>query len=255
MKYTIFISDTHLGNIEDGNIAQVIINCLKLYENELDSLYLLGDIFNVWVGDEQKSQPEIQNFLNYIISLSAKNIKVFIMHGNRDFLMGEDLCKHLNAKLLQDPYLIDINNKKVLLTHGDLLCTDDKPYQRLRKIVHNKIIQNLFLALAYKLRYGIAIYMRKLSMRKHLKNIQQNTKHKYKQEYKYKDKELDINLNELEAWYQTHKFDTVIHGHTHKTALYAYDNYNRMVLSDWHEDGGTYAIFDGNNIYLKKYSI
>ncbi len=252
--YSLFISDTHLGSSEDGNIQSLVINCIKSYaeQGKLDNLYLLGDIFNFWIGDEQINQPQIQDFLNYLIQLSLNGIKIFIMQGNRDFLMGKNLCNYLNCRLLPDPYILNLysgnQDIKLLLTHGDLLCTDDKNYQLLRKVVNNQRLQKIFLYFPYKIREKIALYMRKLSIRKQQQSLKNNQKNKNRYNF-------DINYQALDLWHKKYNFDVLIHGHTHNTKLHKYTNYTRMVLSDWHKDGGTYAVFDGTKLYLKKYLV
>ncbi len=229
----LFLSDMHLHN---ACIQNKVIACIEMHKPYLKQLYLLGDIFNVWIGDEQRLEEHLQPFMHCIKGLKKLNIDVFIMHGNRDFLMGSVLCAYLNCVLLPDPYILHYSGKKFLLTHGDILCTNDVAYQRLRRILRNKYVQWFFLKLPYSYRQNIAMYIRKKS------------KGKINYTKKTLNAKYDINMNGLENWYHRYAFDIVIHGHTHQSYHYYTKDYQRIVLSDWHKHGGTYAIIQAENI-------
>jgi UDP-2,3-diacylglucosamine hydrolase len=233
----LFLSDMHL---QDTSIQNNVIDCIEKHRPHLKQLYLLGDIFNTWIGDEQRLDKNLQKFMLYIKNLKSFNIDVFMMHGNRDFLMGNDLCAYLNCVLLADPYILNHHNKKILLTHGDFLCTHDIAYQRLRCIVRNKYIQKLFLSLPYAWRKNIAEYIRNSSK----KHTQTSLKHTLNIKY-------DVNLDEIENWHTKYQFDIILHGHTHQSYHYYNQHYQRVVLSDWHKHGGTYAVIYSNENTLK----
>jgi len=242
----LFISDTHLGEgSKDSYITQnIVIDCIKQHQKTLTDLYLLGDIFNIWIGDAQRFDEKLLPFINYLQSI-ANTCNIYFMHGNRDFLVNHNFCKHIPCKLINDPTCITLDTKKILLTHGDLLCIDDINYQKLRKIIRRTWIQKIFLSIPYKIRYNIANFMRKLSIKSQKSIISQSKNYK----------KVDVNLQELNAWYLKYGFDILLHGHTHVSGKYIYQGYERLVLSDWHSDGGTYAIFDGKELKIEKFII
>ena len=150
---TYFISDLHLEKIE-SSIVSIFSEFLERLDQD-DQLYILGDLFESWIGDDNVS--ELSEFVgNQLNSLSERGVNISIMHGNRDFLIGNDFCNAASIKLINDPCIVEMNGEKVMLTHGDQLCTDDIEYQTFRSIVRNPIWQKDFLNFPISKREKIA---------------------------------------------------------------------------------------------------
>ena len=192
-----------------------------------DKLYILGDFFNLWIGDDHNAKY-IEILEKKFLNLKHKNIRIFIMRGNRDFLIGEKLAKRFSATLLPDPFKINIKNKSILLTHGDLLCTNDKIYIKYRNFVQSKLIKSIFLSLPYFVRNNIANFIRNKSKKRNADIIKNN------------DKSIaDVNITDVEKLIEKFNATLLIHGHTHKeltqelllpkTKIKA----KRIVLGEW----------------------
>lgn len=213
---TYFVSDLH---INENSSKTLELFCLFLQKTlkAYDQLYILGDFFNLWIGDDHDAtylRVLEQEFLN----LKHKNISIYIMRGNRDFLIGEKLAKRLSATLLPDPYKINIKNKSIVLSHGDLLCTNDRLYTTYRKIVQSKFIRSIFLSLPYKLRNKLADYVRQKSKKRNHKLRTATIKDIY-----------DVNQDEVKKLIDKFNATLLIHGHTHKQLTSS----NRIVLGEW----------------------
>ena len=150
---TYFISDLHLEKIE-SSISTIFSEFLERLDED-DQLYILGDLFESWIGDDNVSELSVF-VVNQLKLLSKKGIQVSIMHGNRDFLIGNDFCDAASIQLINDPCIIDINDEKAMLTHGDQFCTDDHEYQAFRSVVRNPIWQKDFLNFPISKREKIA---------------------------------------------------------------------------------------------------
>jgi len=156
-----FISDLHLQESRP-ELTKAFINFLTKKINSEDELYILGDFFEQWIGDDHENQ---------FINLIKKNLrekttsgsKIYFMHGNRDFLIGKKFCNDVNSILLDDPHELEISRKKILLMHGDSLCTDDKDYQEFRSLVRNKNWQEEFLSKDLNERMEVAKSLREVS--------------------------------------------------------------------------------------------
>ena len=139
-----FISDLHLDHKRE-DIKEALFKFLDSDALEFKNLYILGDLFEVWIGDDFED-----NFTNQVIlrlkQFSLKDKNIFIMHGNRDFLLGEEFTKKCGAKLISDPLILDSEGKKIMLSHGDIFCTDDLEYQNFKEEVRNDMWQKEFLA-------------------------------------------------------------------------------------------------------------
>lgn len=214
MTVTLFISDLHLSP-ENPAITDCFIRFLEREAVQADALYILGDLFEVWVGDDVED-----DFVRKIIDNLKKWPKpLYLMQGNRDFLMGQAFANKIKAKLLPDPTVIDLYGEPVLISHGDLLCTGDKSYLRFRKLVRQKWLQKIFLWLPLSFRQKIADKLRQES-HKYMKNLAPEI--------------MDVTPEAVNEWLKLYKVKRMIHGHTHKPAIYA----NRTVLPVWHEEGG-----------------
>ncbi|MBC7984055.1 MAG: UDP-2,3-diacylglucosamine diphosphatase, partial [Candidatus Obscuribacterales bacterium] len=135
MPSTLFISDLHLDAARSDITAQ-FLNFLAVEARKSAALYILGDLFESWIGDDDPDADK-QRVQVALRNLTASGIPCYVMHGNRDFLLGEAFLARTGCCLLTDPVTIDLHGRRVLLLHGDLLCTDDRAYQRLRRIVRN----------------------------------------------------------------------------------------------------------------------
>ena len=216
---TYFISDLHLERIESP-----ITNIFTKFLDELnqnDSLYILGDLFESWIGDDNVSELS-QYISDRLLLLSEQDISVAIMHGNRDFLIGEDFCKASSIKLINDPQIIEIDTKKVMLTHGDELCTDDSEYQAFRSVVRNPLWQKDFLNFPISKREKIA---------GEAKDASKDSKESKAMEI------MDVNTDAVLKAFNDHDIEIMIHGHTHRPNIHKVSNegknLTRYVLGDW----------------------
>ena len=216
---TYFISDLHLERIESPitNIFTAFLDDL----NQNDSLYILGDLFESWIGDDNVSELS-QYISDRLLMLSERDISVAIMHGNRDFLIGEDFCKASSIELINDPLIIEINTKKVMLTHGDELCTDDKEYQAFRSVVRNPLWQKDFLNFPISKREKIA---------GEAKDASKDSKENKAMEI------MDVNTDAVFKAFNDREIEIMIHGHTHRPNIHKVSNegknLTRYVLGDW----------------------
>lgn len=234
MKKTYFISDLHL-EIGKPEIAEIFLKFMQTEAINADALYILGDFFEVWIGDED-NDVFINKIKLALKTLTQQGIPVYFIHGNRDFLIGNKFAKETGIKLLSDPSIIDLYGYPTLIMHGDLLCTDDKDYLRFRKIVRNKLVQFLFLLLPIRYRKKIA---RKLRM-----NSQKNYKNKSYQI-------MDAVPETIKTVMSNYKVNFLIHGHTHRPNIHYFwiqkQLIQRIVLSDWETTGHYLLITDKNS--------
>lgn len=220
MIRTLLIADLHLieNKVEKTNL---FIKFCQEKAAEADQLFILGDLFNTWLGDDLS----LDMYPNVILALKtlSQTTKVFVTKGNRDFLLGDEFVKQTNCTLLNTPYLLETNHKDYVLIHGDELCTNDKQYQRLKSFLHNSITQFIFLHLPTKIRLKLGGHLRKKSI-----NAQQ-----------YKSRVImDINQNTTDQLMQKYPGANLIHGHTHRQNTHHNAQYIRYVLGDWDIDKG-----------------
>lgn len=222
MEY--FISDLHLSAQEPG-ITHAFLNFLEHIAPTGDALYILGDFFESYIGDDD-TDPFITIIIDALAKLTKTGFPIYLMHGNRDFLIGKQFAKKSGVALIPDPTVITIGNKHLLLMHGDSLCTEDKAHQRFRKITGNKIAQRIFLWLP-------------LSFRKKLANDLRNESMK---ENRYKSAEMmDVSQNAVDHVIKKYNADKLIHGHTHRPMI----SEKRIVLGSW-ETQGNYLEVDAD---------
>jgi len=221
---TLFIADLHLQTEEPAITA----GFLRFFRGEAKSaaaLYILGDLFEAWIGDDdpQPLHAEIAAALN---QLHQQGVPCFFIHGNRDFLLGRRFARDSLMTLLPEKKVLELYGRRVLILHGDTLCTDDVAYQNFRKKVHNPLIQKLFLMLPLKWRLAIAARMRANS--------------KASNQGKSLDI-MDVNPQAVISEMQTSGVEWMIHGHTHRPAIHEVALQNktghRVVLGAWHEEG------------------
>ena len=211
-----FISDLHLDHKRE-DIKKAFFKFLESEAYEFKNLYILGDLFEVWIGDDFED-----DFTNQVISklkkFSQSNKNIYIMHGNRDFLLGEKFAEKCGAKLIPDPLILDGKGKKIMLSHGDIFCTDDMEYQDFKEKVRNEKWKIEFLSKNLRDREEIAKNLRKESSVKNAK----------KQDYL-----MDVNKSEVEKIAQENKIEILIHGHVHRPKIHNEVFGQRIVLGDW----------------------
>ena len=220
----LFISDLHLTR-ERPNITQLFIKFLNEQANKAEALYILGDLFEVWLGDDM-ILPDYQDAIASIKKLTNSGIPVYIMYGNRDFLMRDRFEVLTGAKLIHEPHIIDLYGQPTLLLHGDTLCTDDIEYQKLRTMVRNPEWQDDVLSRSPEERLALARKFRDIS----------------KEETSQKESNImDVNQLAVEQTMREHNVLRLIHGHTHRPGFHQFmlDNkqVERIVLGDWYESG------------------
>lgn len=223
-EQTLFISDLHLDPARP-HITQLFLRFLRTEATHANALYILGDLFEVWLGDDDLSEHNLL-VIHALRALSDSGVRVFLMHGNRDFLMGERFCSMSGALLLQDPAKIELYDTPTLLMHGDLLCTDDHKYMDFRSRVRTQEWQDDFLS-------------KPLQERDHIvRNLRQESKDEMATKEQYI---MDVNQDAVMATMRDHQVLRLIHGHTHRPDTHALllDQHpaTRIVLGDWHDTG------------------
>ena len=224
MNKIIFISDLHLDE-SYPDITALFLTFLKNITQDTDALYILGDFFEAWIGDDNLS-PFNQSIIDALKTATDKNLKIYIMHGNRDFLLGKKFMKRTGCQLLPDEFIISLFGTPTLLMHGDTLCTEDLGYLKSRKKMRCWLIQKLFLLKSLEKRVLIAARYRQASQR-HIATLS--------------DYLMDVTQTEVERVMQKHKVQHLIHGHTHREAVHTFElNHQpatRTVLGAWHTRG------------------
>lgn len=211
-----FISDLHLEQ-NKPHLTKAFENFINSKVNSHDELFILGDFFEQWIGDDNEDNF-IKGIKNILKLKTTEGLKIYFMHGNRDFLIGDKFCKDVGAKLLKDPFIFNLNGKKIMLMHGDSLCTDDKDYQEFRNLVRNKDWQKDFLSKDLKERKEVAKSLREIS------SLENKTKD---------EAIMDVNHDEVLRIIENHSIDVLIHGHTHRPYIHDENGVPRMVLGDW----------------------
>jgi len=225
MPHTLFISDLHLCE-DQPHITQLFLSFMRNTAPRADALYILGDLFEYWAGDDDRNTPFHQQIVKAIHEVSTHGTAVFIMHGNRDFLMGKQLMQDCSATLLRDPTLIDLYGTPTLLTHGDALCTDDVEYQIFRKKVRAAAWRNDFLNQPLQQRIDQIEQLRKMS---------EESKQSKAMDI------MDVNLAAVADLFRINNYSRMIHGHTHRQKHHQHQvdakTCERWVLGDWHQTG------------------
>ena len=210
-----FISDLHL---QATQAATFDVWRQYMQSTPADAVFILGDLFEVWVGDDALQNGSFELQCAEVIRQTAARLPVFFMHGNRDFLVGGALMHHCSARLLDDPTVLVFEGQRWLLSHGDALCIDDLPYMQFRAQVRSPEWQQAFLAQALPERQAIARGLRAQSEAKK----QPGTVY------------ADVDPDTTRQWLLAAQAPTLIHGHTHRPATHDLGNgMQRVVLSDW----------------------
>lgn len=222
---TLFISDLHLCATRPA-INRVFYDFLRDQARGAEALYILGDLFEYWAGDDDLDDPFNRDVADALATLSDHGTRVYFLHGNRDFLIGEELARHARFALLNDPTLINLYGTPTLLMHGDTLCTDDVSYMEFRNTVRNPQRIAGFLA-------------RPLSERK--AQIEELRRRSEAEKSRKPPAIMDVNQEAVADILRSHGYPRLIHGHTHRPdrhdLLIDGRHCERWVLADWYQTG------------------
>ncbi|MCK5726124.1 MAG: UDP-2,3-diacylglucosamine diphosphatase [Thiotrichaceae bacterium] len=226
-KSTWFISDLHLSP-ERSDLIRLFHDFLDDIQDKADALYILGDLFEFWIGDDVIDSPLGQAYnsiIEHLAKLSRSGVKLYLTTGNRDFLLSQKFFQCTEITALNDYHVITVYKQKILLCHGDTLCTDDRGYQRLRKLLRLRLVQMIYLALSLENRIQRAKKIRNYSI-KHTQK-KQNTI-------------LDVSTTTVDEIMTKFQVDLLIHGHTHRPNTHHFQlasgvKAQRMVLGDWQD--------------------
>jgi UDP-2,3-diacylglucosamine hydrolase len=236
---TLFISDLHLEESRP-DITDAFLTFLREKAAGVKQLYILGDFFEAWIGDDERT-PLQEQIAAALKQLSDSGTAIFLMHGNRDFLIGEDFCHRAGATLLDDPTVIDLYGTPTLLLHGDSLCTADVEYQKFRANMRNPQMQKMMLARPLEDRQQMAKQLRALSMAKNQGKAEDI---------------MDVTPEEVVKELEAHGVQLMIHGHTHRPAVHELEANGkparRIVLGDWHSHLWWLEVQPGKEAELKK---
>jgi UDP-2,3-diacylglucosamine hydrolase len=226
VPHTLLISDLHLSP-ERPRINQVFFDFAAGIAAQADAVFILGDLFDYWAGDDDVADPFNASVADALARLSGRGVKLRLMQGNRDLLLGEAFARRCGAELIPDSIVIDLHGTKTLILHGDTLCTDDVKYQRFRSWARNPVLQRLFLCLPLALRRSQIRRMRSMS-EKHKKATSPEI--------------MDVAQATVERVLRSHAYPRLIHGHTHRPARHVHTvdgrRCERWVLNDWYQRGG-----------------
>ena len=226
MSHTLFISDLHL-TAERPGINQQFFEFLEQVAPAAQALYILGDLFEYWIGDDDTEDPLNNRVADALAQFTQRGVAVYLMHGNRDLLIGQAFAARSGAHLIPDPSVIDLHGTRTLLMHGDTLCTEDIEYQKFRAYAHNPQTQSNFLKQTLAARH-----LQMHGMRAHSEASKSN---------KAADI-MDVAPGAVEQALREHGYPRLIHGHTHRPARHVHTVDGRVcerwVLNDWYVHGG-----------------
>jgi len=221
---TLFISDLHLDADRPASIAR-FLDFMEREASQANALYILGDLFEAWIGDDD-TNPSYAPIISALADLKLRGVPCFFMHGNRDFLIGQRFAAATGCRLLAENEVVEIEGDRVLLTHGDLLCTDDKPYMALRAVVRDPAWQREFLAKPPTERRRIADDLRAKSQTAIAAKSEEI---------------MDANQSAVETAMRRHNVSILLHGHTHRPAVHTFSidgqDATRIVLGAWYDQG------------------
>ena len=233
---TLFISDLHLDPSRPA-ITDLFLGFLRDEARQAEALYILGDLFEAWIGDDTPSVAA-DAVAAALRDVSDAGVPVYFIRGNRDFLVGNDYAARAGMRILPDPAVIELYGKPVLLQHGDLLCTDDTAYQAFRAQTRDPAFIAQFLSQPLEARIAFAQKARAASQAR-----QSEMKEGDRAQF---ETVTDVAADEVIATFQRYGVDTMIHGHTHRPAIHAVQagehGCTRIVLGDWYEQGSVLRV-------------
>ena len=239
--HSLFISDLHLCASRPA-ITEAFLNFLETEAKQAEKLFILGDLFEYWAGDDDLNHPDHQNIIQALKALS-QNRAIYFIHGNRDFLIGDAFAEATGATILADPSELNLYGHRVLLSHGDALCTDDVEYQAFKKLVRSQDWQTKFMSQSLSQRKAQIEELRKKS-----------EEEKSGKPYKI----MDINAEALSKLLKAFNYPAIfIHGHTHRPNVHELHlegkDCTRIVLGDWYDQGSCLRLDDNGfrNIHIQ----
>ncbi len=235
----LFVSDLHLEDSRP-DISRAFFHLLERFKGKIAELYLLGDIFEVWLGDDTPSVCAT-DLAQRLSAMAFADCNIYLMHGNRDFLVGPKYARACSATLIDEPYPLRVAGKSALLMHGDILCTRDLEYLAFRNMVRDPTWQQAFLAKPLSDRITIARQLREQSRQSNQQKAESI---------------MDVTQDEVIKVMEQHQVDLLIHGHTHRPALHnvklQQSTAERIVLGDWYQQGW-YILADGTSAKLEPF--
>jgi UDP-2,3-diacylglucosamine hydrolase len=238
----LFISDLHLSTQTPG-VTRLFLDFLGGPARTAEHLFILGDLFEAWPGDDCIDDPDDafnREMVGALRTLTESGVKLSVMHGNRDFLLGDEFVSRTGARLLPDPFVLSMPDWQFVLSHGDALCTDDEDYQTFRRQVRSPAWQSGFLGKSLTERKAIAAQLRQRSEES---KRERGTHSRYL---------FDLTPAATDDFLRDHGYATFIHGHTHLPATHDHlvdgIHVERWVMADWHEDRGEYLSWDGEHL-------
>lgn len=235
-----FIADLHLSPAR-GDISALFAEFLQqLAQQQTEALYILGDLVDAWIGDDDPSEFAMQ-LQQQLRRLTASGVPVYFIAGNRDFLIGQQFAKRTGVQLLTEPSVINLYGNDTLILHGDSLCSADKSYQRFRRLIRSPWVTRLLLALPLTIRLRIARRLRAAS--------------KTQRALSAAELELmDVTPATVTAVFDHYQVKQMIHGHTHRPAIHQQQLADgsiaqRIVVGDWYQQGSMLKI-DAHNVEL-----
>ena len=240
---TLIVSDLHL-QAKRPELTTLAISLFEKIATDCDQLFIVGDLFEYWIGDDARDNVATE-LADHLRALTRKNVALYFMHGNRDFLLGEDYVGDIGGTLLrEDIYITPLGGAPTMLMHGDTLCTDDTQYQFYRRMVRNADWQADFLAKTVSEREATARMIRSTS--------------KARGNRQHREGIADINEETFAETVRGQDVQRVIHGHTHRPAAHQHviDGVpvERLVLGDWHSDHAIVAVCDDTRCDLVKWN-
>lgn len=228
----LFVSDLHL-DAEAPQAIEQFLEFLSTHAAQAEALYILGDLFETWIGDDDPEREKAR-VCAALRELTSRGVACFVLHGNRDFLLAAGFCERTGSSLLPDPVAVELGGERVLLTHGDALCVDDHAYQELRSAVRSREWQRRFLALPVAVRLQLAEHARAGS-RAHTARAVPYI--------------MDVSASAVAAAYRATGARRIIHGHTHRPGVHELlidgRPVHRIVLGAWYEQGSYLHYEDG----------
>ncbi|MCO8041789.1 UDP-2,3-diacylglucosamine diphosphatase [Acinetobacter bohemicus] len=213
----LFISDLHLSP-DHPRLVRGFLDLLTAYQNQQTQLYILGDWFNAWIGDDYTA-PWLDEIVDRLKQFTAAGNQIFFLAGNRDFVLGQNFLDQFSGQLLADVHNLEIGSIHYRIEHGDALCTDDIGYQRFRKVIRNPLLLALLRKTPLSFRMKLAHGFRKKSQES--------------QQFKTYEV-MDVNASAVDSALQ--EVEVLIHGHTHRAAIHRLGHKKRIVLGDWKLD-------------------